>query len=221
MRAVNASFVSFIVLMGCCCPLWQGKADPKPGDKQDAAGNVPQVQQPGELFASIKQSLAEGRTTDVDIVGIHAKNYPYREAPAEGAVLIGLQTSHEIAFNKQIVKAVRPLFLTKNGETMGNWIGKNNPIDPITTKAKDGYIVGSIEIRTAIFIEGYRLRFVRLKDSRLDLNDTYSGPWIGGQGAKLSTIGGAGVLSVGICGYRGATHEPCALGLIAAPLPNN
>lgn len=218
MRAINASFLSFLVLMGCCCPL-MNTPNPTPaagGPKTEEGGNkTPQ----GDVFASIQQAVKEGRTTDVDITGFPAKNYPYRDVSPEGGLLIGMQASLESNFGKPIIKALRPIYRTKNGEMMGPWIGKANPTNPLTTKAPDGYVVGSIDIRAVVFIEGFALHFVKLQGNRVDLNDTKRGEWLGGQVGNITKkIGGAGVLSVGICGYRGQTHEPCALGLIAANL---
>ena len=56
----------------------------------------------------------------------------------------------------------------------------------------------------------------KLGKERLDVNDNYSSPWIGGQGGGMSTIGGEGALFVGISGrLNDQQRTPCALGLVA------
>jgi hypothetical protein len=196
----------------------------------NAGGNNPQPKQKAPLdaeglFNSIQQSVTQGRTTDAEVIGIQAKNYPYRDVPQEGGILIGLDTAFEkFGGNKLIVKSIRPVFLTKNGERLGAWVGKDKgePPNPNITRAKNGYVVVGMNIRAAIFIEGISLRCAKLENGRLNLNDNYQTPWVGdsGKAGDSKMIGGPGVLAVGIHGFRGITHEPCAIGLVTAPLPN-
>jgi hypothetical protein len=230
MRAINASFVAVVVLMGCCCPIGRNVNFPQPQPQPQPNGaekkEPPMKVPPGAegLFVYTQQLIAEAKTSDTEIIGFPAMNYKYREVPQEGGVLIGLEGAFEPKGTRQI-RSVRPIFLTKNGERLGPWIGKdsppnNAPLNPVVTRGKEGYVVIGMSVRANIFIEGYSLRFAKLDKGRLNLNDNYESPWIGDQRKGDSkNVGGLGVLAVGICGYRGLTHEPCAIGLVGVPIP--
>ena len=217
MRSINLSLVSVVALMGCCCPLSRdvGRQNDNRGGDDQARPNAGVFQ--GEKFAFIQQNLRKRRTKDTDIPGSRTDD-KFREAPPEGAVLIGFDVGLGDFVDSPIINALRPIYLTKNGEKKGAWIGKA-PANPVTTRAKNGYIVGGINIRTGLLIDGMGMKFVRLEDNRLNVNDHYDGQWLGGQGGNPSAIGGAGVLAVGICGHRHRDGSPWSLGLITVPLP--
>jgi hypothetical protein len=216
MRAVNASFITFVSLMGCCCcggnPILPGGNF---GDLPPEVKAKPRNEFTGEKFAFIQKNVRDRKTTDVAMQGFPANDGSFRDLPEEGAFLIGLKVG--LNDDNSIVNALQPIYLNRNGEKLGPWIGKPHA-NPITSKAKAGYIVGAIDIRTGLLIDGLSLKFVRLEANRLNVSDNYSGPHIGGQGGGPSTIGGDGVLAVGIFGALNNDRAPCALGLIAVPL---
>jgi hypothetical protein len=112
--------------------------------------------------------------------------------------------------------------MTSNGEKFGKWQGQP-PATPITVKAKDGYVVSGMTIHTALAIHGFTLTFARLGKKGIDLDDTYNGKPVGGEGDhhRLETIGGKGALFIGIVGcLNRPERSPCALGLVSA-LPKN
>ncbi|MGH7172188.1 MAG: hypothetical protein ACRELG_18080 [Gemmataceae bacterium] len=118
------------------------------------------------------------------------------------------------ACQSAIVKSVRPIFLTKNGEKMGNWHGPV-PAAPITVKAKPGYVVSEVSLRAALSLDALRLTFAKLGTNPLDLKDNSNSEWVGGNGGRPSSIGGKGALFVGVTGNVGPDGSPSSLGLVA------
>jgi hypothetical protein len=187
--------------------------------KLGGAGQGPNNQGGGvaaDVFATVQAAIKEGRVTDVDIRGFTLGNDLYREAPEEGALLIGFQVGLGKFIDNAIVDAIRPIFLTKQGEKLGAWQG-SAPANPITVKAKAGYAVGGIDIRTGLAIDGFSLTYMKVQGGRLDPGDTYKSDWVAGNGGGPATIGGRGQLVVGICGHLNDRRSPCSLGLIAVP----
>ncbi len=48
---------------------------------------------------------------------------PFEDLPPEGAILIGFETNVTPFAGQPRVESVRPIFLTRNGETLGPWHG--------------------------------------------------------------------------------------------------
>jgi predicted Zn finger-like uncharacterized protein len=172
---------------------------------------------PGDTYVYIQQCVQDKRLSDVDVRGFQT-NRPFREAPALGAILIGFQVGLTKFIDNDVIDALRPIYLTRNGEVMGQWFGKQ-PANPITVKAKAGYVVSAINIRTGLLIDGFSLKFARLGQGQLQLDDNYESGWVGGPGGGPDTIGGNGLLFVGVCGSLNDGGAPCALGLITVMLP--
>lgn len=173
----------------------------------------------GDVFSFVAEAARENRLTDVDIRGFTLSKNTYRDICAEGGVLIGFQFGLGKFVNNDIVKSVRPIFLTKNGEQFGQWHGPV-PAAPITVKAKPGYVVSEVSVRSALSLDALRLTFAKLGKEGLDLRDNYNGESVGGNGGQPSMIDGKGALFVGVTGHLGGDGAPCSLGLVAV-LPKN
>src|SRR5262249_39802237 len=151
---------------------------------------------PGDRFAFIQAAVREKRLTDVNVTGFMI-GQQYRDVPPEGALLVGFQAGLGKFINDPTVNALRPIYLTRTGEKMGNWLGPM-PANPVTLKAKPGYVVGGINIRTGLLIDGMSLKFMKLDNDRLRVTDTYDSAWVGGNGGGPGTIGGQGYFFAGI-----------------------
>jgi hypothetical protein len=169
---------------------------------------------PADKFGFIQQKIKERRLIDVDITGFTLAKRTYREAPDEGGILIGLQAGFVKAFGSEVVDGLRALYWTKNGEKAGSWYG-NVPVNPVTVKAKPGYVVTAVNSRMGLRIDAFSLQFAKLGNERLMLEDSYDSNWVGGSGGNARTIGGRGDFYVGICGHLNDQGVPCSLGLIA------
>ncbi len=172
----------------------------------------------GDVYDFVREAIRENRFTDIDIRGFtlgKTDKDRYRLAHEDGGVLIGLQVSLGRFVNNVVVKSWRPIFMTKKGEKFGKWLGRLHA-PPITVKAKAGYVVSGMSIRTGLGVDGFNLTYARLGNTSLYIKDTYDSPFIGGTGGSPSSIGGKGNLFIGVTGFLSSDRSPCALGLIAA-----
>lgn len=101
--------------------------------------------------------------------------------------------------------------------TIGNWAGKDRVgrVEPLFDRddsagegvvmARDGYVVGGIEVDALEFVDAMALVFVRVAPGgELDLADTYTSDWIGKpSGRPPRTLSGGGKKVIGLHG-RGA-----------------
>ncbi len=179
-----------------------------------AKGSPAALKFSGDVFDFVQEAVRDKRLADVDIRGFTLSQSTYRDVCEEGGVLIGFQVGLGKFVNNDIVTSVRPIFRTKDGEKFGKWQGPA-PATPLTVKAKPGYVVSGISMRTALSIDGFTLTFAKLGADGLDLSDTYNSEPAGGNGGNPSSIGGNGALFVGATGHLGKTGSPCSLGLVA------
>jgi hypothetical protein len=109
--------------------------------------------------------------------------------------------------------AIRPIYRTDKQEVLGEQHGTdlNNVV---TVKAKDGYAVGGMTLRTGLLIDGLSLTFMRVKDGKLDPTDSYESDWIGNRnGGRETPLKGDGTPVIGIVGK--ANDKDCVgLGLV-------
>jgi hypothetical protein len=173
----------------------------------------------GDVYSFVEEAVRDKRLADVDIRGFTLHKNTYRDVCEEGGVLIGFQVGLGKFTNNDIVKSLRPIYLTKKGEKFGNWQGPA-PAAPVTIKAKPGYVVSSIIVRSALALDALTLTFAKLGKEGLDLSDTYNSEQVGGNGGRPAEVSGKGALFVGVTGHLGADGAPSSLGLVAV-LPKN
>lgn len=202
------------------------KLDPPPQPKNDPIP-VPQppifpkenkrgaivTEIPGDVFDFLRRAGSENRFAEVDMQGFKIGK-DYREFVNDGGVLIGLQVGYGRFGTNPTINAVRAIYTTRNGEAMGNWHGPV-PHVPTTLKAKPGYVVAAISIRSALAIDAIALHYAKFENGRLNLKDNDTTDWTGGPGGRQATIGGQGYIFTGIVGKLNREGEPCALGLLA------
>jgi len=172
-----------------------------------------------DVFAFAQAAVRENRVAESKILGFTLNKDRYRSTLDDGAVLIGFEVGHGDLNDNVTVNGLRPIYLTKNGEKTGNWIGKI-PASPTVIKAKAGYVVGSITVRSGIVLFGFSLNFVKLGKDSLEVSDNYNSNWVGGTRGQPETTGGQGALVVGIVGHlddsRRRKDEPASIGLLLA-----
>jgi S1-C subfamily serine protease len=189
-------------------------AAPPPAGGGPAKGSPAALKITGDVFAFVQEAVRDKRLADVDIRGFTLSQNTYRDVCEEGGVLIGFQVGLGKFGANDIVNALRPIFRTKDGEKFGKWQGPA-PAAPITVKAKPGYVVSGMAMRTQLAIDGFTLTFAKLGADGLDLKDTYNSEPAGGNGGGPSSIGGNGALFVGAMGHLNRGGSPCSLGLVA------
>jgi hypothetical protein len=122
-------------------PFPNGKIQfPNPGDFPFPGGIDQRAAKiiPGDRYAFIQAAVKEKRLADVNVTGFKL-GQEYRDVPQEGALLIGFQAGQGKFIDNATVNALRPIYLTRGGEKLGNWLGPI-PANPITVKAKPGYV---------------------------------------------------------------------------------
>ena len=145
--------------------------------------------EPAELFATIESVVKANRIAQTKTNGGGKDTYSVT-AKKPGA-LIGFEVGLGRFFDLEIVYALRPIYLNADGETLGGPHGKfealtkeSNKIGTdvtrtVTVKAKPGYGVGGMTVRSGLLINGMSLKFQRIDGSRLDPKDAYESKWIG------------------------------------------
>jgi hypothetical protein len=168
---------------------------------------------PGNLYSSIKSAVEKQQLVDADVTGFKLARQQYRDVCPKGGVLIGFDVSLGNFANNKAINALRPIYLTAEGERRGVWIGPQIG-KPSTIRAKAGYVVSEIAIKTGVILNGFSLKYAKLDKGHLNLEDTYKSPWLGGDFGGQATIGGQGYFMVGICGQLNDQKIPCSLGYV-------
>ncbi len=88
---------------------------------------------------------------------------------------------------------------------------------PTCARCKPGYAVGGLNVKGGLRVDGLEFVFMRIKEDGLDKSDSYTSPWLGGQGGgEPATFGGEGSPVVGLAGRGGSDLD--AIGLVSAAM---
>ena len=167
-----------------------------------------------ELLKHVEGLRAFGQVKRSDTVG-GQRGGPFEVTSEEPSVLIGfLYTASRHYAGHLTIKAVRPIFRGQNGESLGEWCGVPRG-KARRVCAEDGYAVAGIVAKYGNRVDGMRLIYMRVKDGRLNPDDTYRSEWIGGRRGRPETLCAAnGHPVIGIYGRKGADLD--ALGFLQA-----
>lgn len=138
----------------------------------------------------------------------------FRDQAPDGGMLVGLDVGLGKFLNLDVVKSVQPIYRTAKGEVAGRKFGTDfSQVHQV--RAKAGYAVGGINVKAGLLVNGFSVKFMRVKGNALDPADSYTSPWIGDQtgGNGPTLLGGDGKLIVGIIGKRNA-RDCNGLGLL-------
>ena len=184
---------------------------------QCAAGAEPTIHD----FAKAAVERKEVRKTDM--LGFGIVHTAYRDAPRDGAILIGFDVALSRWDDRSEIVALRPIYLTPRGEVVGSAAGSfsssrdHKITQTIRVAAKPGYAVGRVTMVTGLQIHAMSVTFMRIKGQALDKNDTYRSPMFGNRGGSEDgrTLSGNGGPIVGVYGNVKGPRV-YALGLIVA-----
>ena len=150
-------------------------------------------------WTTIKNAVKDNNLKDWQIVGGAFSQKTFREVPPTGAVLVGFRYSATL--NNRIPDFFQAIYLGPKGEFNGAPAGLINARTPIlVTKAKTGYAVGAIFTRGGGWLDAVQPIFMKMTATGVDPNDSYKGPYFGGEGGTAATMGGDGNFIVGIHG---------------------
>ncbi|MCE9563837.1 MAG: serine protease [Planctomycetes bacterium] len=132
----------------------------------------------------------------------------FKEMVPAGGTLVGLEIGLGKHGTKDVVKAMRPIYLVGDKESTGEWQGPTSAEIVKETKkviAKPGYAIGGLSVRFGPALYGVSITFMKLADGKLDPKDSYDSEWIGTEfGAGPTKIGGTGELALGFIGKKNA-----------------
>ncbi|MDA1015062.1 MAG: hypothetical protein O3A00_11505 [Planctomycetota bacterium] len=138
---------------------------------------------------------------------------PFSIIPDRLAVLVGFDYSTSTFYGGHlIVKSLRPIYQTPDGELLGRWHGvPHGKVHRVA--ATDGHVVAGLITKSGHRLDGMRVIFMRVKNGRLNPDDTYRSEWIGGHGGGPETqLAADGDAIIGLNGRRG--HDLDAIGFL-------
>jgi hypothetical protein len=194
--------------------------------------------EPFALFAAAKAAVAKGTVEKTRMLGFKVDE-TFREAPAEGAVLVGFEIGLGTWGDDEMICTLRPIYLTERGDLFTKEYGaggtggrppinkkpppKNKVQRRVTLKAESGYAVGAVNLRSGLNLDGLSLTYMRIKGEALDPEQSYTSEWVGRRkGGKAETLGGDGGPIVGVFGTQ-EDRQVRSLGLLylTPPAPPN
>jgi hypothetical protein len=190
-----------------------------------AAGDAYDEAQP--LFAAAKDAVAHGRLTQSKLQGFNLGKVPFAEAPDDGGALIGFDIGVGRFINIDNIYALRAVYMTRLGDVTMDDRGlfhdkhlpkkkvvKTQVVETVHVRAKPGYAVGGVTVRSGLNINGLSVTFMRIKGRRLDPNQSYESEWVGDRtGGGEAYLGGDGAPAVGVFGCQD-DEKVTALGLV-------
>ena len=192
------------VLLGC--------AGPAVADSLDDLGTV---------IAGVRAAVADGRVTQSKLLGFENRKGDFTESPSEPGVLTGFDLGVGKWFDIETIYAYRGVFQTAHGDEelsehglFRNKVGPKNKriktkVRPRGTHAaQPGYAVGAMTFpHSGLLINGLSVTFMRMKDGKLDPQQSYESNWVGDRtGGGETTVGGDGAPVVGISGSQDDEH---------------
>ena len=129
----------------------------------------------------------------------------FRDEAPKDAMLIGLEIGFTNVGGREHVSAVRPIYRASSGEIAGSLHGPALK-ESTAFKAKDGYAVGGVTIKSGLWVESLKIRFMRIAGGKLNPNDAYDSEWIGDSGGSETVLTGDGAALVGVIGKTLSTR---------------
>lgn len=176
--------------------------------------------EPSALLAAVKNAVARGQVERTRMLGFGVEGQLFEEAPPEGAVLVGFEVGlGQLTPDLEGICALRPIYRTGAGEVTSAGFGSQDTVARrVTLKARPGYAVGGVTLRTGLYLNGLSLTFLWIEGDSLDPQQSYSSDWVGDRsGGREATIGGSAPV-VGVFGNQTDKHVR-ALGLVYLKKP--
>ncbi len=130
----------------------------------------------------------------------------------------GLLASLEIGLGKfgsnDVVRAIRPVYRVGGNDSFGMQRGTDLS-RVVKVIAKPGYAIGAMTVKVGLTVDGMSVTFMKVGQGKLDPNDAYESPWIGGMGGGAPVrLGGTGTPVIGLIGKTNQNNEVTGLGLL-------
>jgi hypothetical protein len=180
---------------------------------------------PDPLYEAIDAAVAKGQILKTKVVGYRLNKASFSETPKDGGLLVGFDVGLGKWLDAENIYALRPIYRTTKGEAAYGEHGlftdraeeggtKSKVLKTLKVRAKPGYAVSGLKLRTGLNINGMSVMFMRIKDGALDPSDAYMTEWIGDKfGGNEASLSSEGMPIIGLLGNEDAQHI-MALGLI-------
>src|SRR5579871_475623 len=138
----------------------------------------------GDIFAAVRGAVADGNVDKSRLLGFSITKKPFSETAREG-ILIGLDCGVGKFGSGETVYAFRPIYRTPTGNNWfkefgifadaqeGNKTVKTKVLRTVQLRAKPGYAVGGVTMRTGLNIDGLSLTYMRIVGTQLDPAQSY------------------------------------------------
>ncbi len=187
----------------------------------------PPADELGPLLDAVRSAVADGRVVQSKTLGFDHKKGDFTESPSEPGVLIGFDLGLGKFFDIETIYAYRAVFETAHGDEVlaDHGLFRDKPgtkktqlktkvLHTVHVRARPGYAVGRLTLRSGLLINGLSVTFMRIKDGKLDPDQSYESDWVGDRtGGSESSVGGDGAPVMGISGSQDDEHAS-SLGLI-------
>jgi hypothetical protein len=170
------------------------------------------------LFLAVAAASAQSPTPSTNASRILGGKFEAasQEQAQQGSLLVGFEIGLGKFVDREVLRSLRPIYRSAQGEeTKGKQYG--TPEGTVfVAKAKAGYAVSGVKLRTGLLLEGISVTFMKTDGTTLDRNETYETVWIGNQtGGRTSTQSGNGIPVVGFAARVSADGKQCSsIGLI-------
>jgi len=186
-------------------------------------------QRPNSLLAAVRAAVTSGRVTNSRVIGFTLAKGFFQELPKPGAVLTGFDLGVGKFLDRDTIYALRAVYSTAGGESSGSEHGlftdrvlagqrllKTKIQWTVRLRARQGYAVGGITLRTGLNLDGMSVKFMRIAGSWLDPQNAYTSDWVGNSsGGSERFVGRSGAPVVGLLGTEDEIYV-MALGLFFA-----
>jgi hypothetical protein len=181
----------------------------------------------GTIYDAAARAVAKGWTHKTKMLGFGIVKTEFTEVPRDGAVLVGFDLGIGKFMNIDVIYAVRAVYRAANGEISVGEHGlfrtkdgsskkeiKTKVTRTVRLRARPGYAVSGITVRSGLLINGLSATFMRIDGTSLDPQQSYESEWVGDRtGGSEHSVRGDGDPVIGIFGNKEADHI-MALGLV-------
>ncbi|OWK35838.1 S1 family peptidase [Fimbriiglobus ruber] len=137
----------------------------------------------------------------------------FKDLAPEGGLLVGFEFGLVKVFDRDWVRAAKPIYRAGGMETTGEQRGTQLD-NVVTLKAKDGYAVGAISAKHGLRFDGLSVTFMKVVNGKLNPKISYESEYVGTTEVKNPTkLGGDGTPVVGIVG-KFNDKEMTGMGLV-------
>jgi hypothetical protein len=186
------------------------------------------VKEAPPLSAALGAAVRQGQVEKSRLLGFALSKQSFEDLPRGGGILVGFDLGIGKFVNIETIYAIRPVYRIEDMEVSGGEHGlfvnkvegkkthKTKVLRTVKLRARPGYAVGSVTMRTGLNINGLTVTFMRIEGNTLNPDHYYRSDWVGDQsGGNEGTLSSDGAPIVGVYGNKDDDHVT-AFGLIYA-----